>query len=132
MKRTFLAASVLIFFFIPHYGFGKDIEYIIGVNSGYSFFSQRQYFEERRPDSETTSETNLGFHGGANVQCNFSNHWSIQVEIVYQKRTHHKEYVNYIYPELNYSVAEDTSLSVYYLNAIYRIANKKTIFFCIT
>jgi len=126
MKKSVLVlVYVSLFLIIPYNVNGESKKYVIGIHSGYSLFMAGESNEWRSYDSEYKAETKLGFHGGFNLQYYFSTHWAIQLEMDYQRKTHHAEYTDFVHPENSYSRVDNYSYTVYYLNVIYRINNKK-------
>jgi hypothetical protein len=99
------------------------IRIAIGLNCGYSFLAERDYYEEYRYDSEYRRESKLGFRGGANLQCYFGRHFALQIETDHQRNALFEEFKDYTNPEYNYSRSQDISYTVYYLNFIYRISD---------
>lgn len=124
-KNLLMLACVSLFMIIPHSANGQSKKFVMGIHSGYSFFIEKQLYESHRYDSEYKAVTKLGFHGGFNLQYYFSTHWAIQVEMDYQRKTHHAEHTDFVNPEYSYSHVHNSSYTVYYLNLIYRITNKK-------
>lgn len=126
MKKIIVTVVFLAFFIIiPCAVTGENNKYFIGVHSGYSSFFARNYYESIRYDSEHRSENKLGFYAGANFQYRFSPHWTIQLEMDYQRGTHFEEFIDYVTPEYNHSRTEDTSYKIYYLNAVYTLLEIK-------
>jgi len=90
MRKAIVGAIFLAFFLAaPNNASGNYDEYILGFNSGYTWGIE-------------------GIHAGLNLQCYFSSHWGVQVELHHQRRAHW-----------------DNSFTMYYLNVIYRVIDKK-------
>jgi len=84
-----MAVFLAFFLAVPSNASGNYDEYILGFNSGYTWGIK-------------------GIHAGLNLQCYFSSHWAVQLELHHQRRADW-----------------DNSFTAYYLNVIYRVTDKK-------
>ena len=129
-KNVLLLVCISFFIIIPSNvnGQSKYHEYVIGIHSGYSFLFGTGLHEDRSFYSESKEKTKLGLHGGFSLRCYFSAKYAIQLEMDYQRRTHHVENTDFVNPEYSYSRVDNDSFTVYYLNLIREHTNKKNNF----
>lgn len=91
----------------------------IGLQTGYSFYTPRDYNESSTLWSKSIGGNRLGLLFGANLQVRVSQNWILQGEINYQKRTFFYEYVDYQHPEFNSKGEEDNSYLILHINFLY-------------
>jgi len=90
IRKAIVGAIFLAFFLAaPNNANGNYDKYILGFNSGYTWGIAE-------------------IHAGLNLQCYFSSHWGVQLELHRQRRAD-----------------EFDPFTVYYLNLIYRVIDKK-------
>ncbi len=130
-KNILLLVCISFFIIIPSNVNGQSKKFVIGIHSGYSFLLGGVVYEGRRYDAvvdayvEYKEETKLGLHGGFNLRYHFSAKWAIQLEMDYQRQTHHAEHTDFVNPEYSYSSVDNSSFTVYYLNLIREGTHKR-------
>ena len=126
VKKTILLLVYISFFIIiPSNVNGQSKKFVIGIHSGYSFLIGGVLYDDRGPWGESKMETKLGLHGGFNLRYHFSPKWAIQLEMDYQRQTHHTERTDFVNPEYSYSRVRNYSYTVYYLNLTYIGTHKR-------